>query len=99
MATYAELFELQKNRELRNKVTVAVIVAAEEIRAEAISQARENGKNEEIAQKIADGKVRKYLEENTLLAQKYVVDDSKTVKEILPEGATITKFIRYTLGA
>ena len=35
MATYAELFELQKNSELRNKVTVAVIVAAEAIRAEA----------------------------------------------------------------
>ena len=34
MATYAELFELQKNRELRNKVTVAVIVAAEDIRAQ-----------------------------------------------------------------
>ncbi|MCH7572277.1 MAG: translation elongation factor Ts [Planctomycetes bacterium] len=71
----------------------------EEIRSEAIKGAQESGKNEEIAQKIADGKVRKYLEENTLLAQKYVVDDSKTVKEILPADATITKFIRYTLGA
>ena len=71
----------------------------EEIRSEAIKGAQESGKNEEIAQKIADGKVRKYLEENTLLAQKYVIDDSKTVKDILPEGVTITKYIRYTLGA
>ena len=33
MATYAELFELRHNSELKNKVTVAVIVAAESIRS------------------------------------------------------------------
>lgn len=33
MATYAELFELRGNSGLKNKVTVAVIVAAEAIRA------------------------------------------------------------------
>ena len=33
MATYAELFELRSNSSLKNKVTVAVIVAAEAIRA------------------------------------------------------------------
>ena len=71
----------------------------EEIRAEAIKEAQEKGKNEEIAQKIADGKVRKYLEENTLLAQKYIVDDTKAVKDILPADTTIKTFIRYTLGA
>lgn len=34
MATYAELFELRNNSGLKNKVTVAVIVAAEAIRSE-----------------------------------------------------------------
>lgn len=70
----------------------------DEIRNEAITMAKESGKNEEIAQKIADGKVRKYLEDNTLLAQKYVLDDSKQVKDVIPASATIKKFIRYTLG-
>jgi translation elongation factor EF-Ts len=38
------------------------------------------------------------LQENTLLAQKFVMDESKTIQELLPEGTTITAFTRYTLG-
>lgn len=71
----------------------------ESIRREAIDEAKASGKNDEIAQKIAEGKVRKHLEENTLLHQKYVLDESKTVKEVLPSGVTITRFVRYTLGS
>lgn len=71
----------------------------EQIRANAIQEAKDTGKNEEIAQKMADGKVRKHLQENTLLAQKYVLDESVTVQEILPEGTTVKAFKRYTLGA
>ncbi|MCP3905471.1 MAG: translation elongation factor Ts [Planctomycetes bacterium] len=71
----------------------------DQIRSEAIAEAKESGKNDEIAQKIAEGKVRKFLQENTLLHQKYVLDETKTVKEMLPAGATIRTFIRYTLGS
>ena len=70
----------------------------EKIKSDAIQQAKDTGKNEEIAQKMAEGKVRKHLQENTLLAQKYVLDESKTVQEVLPEGATVKAFVRYTLG-
>lgn len=70
----------------------------EQIRADAIQEAKDTGKNEEIAQKMAEGKVRKHLQENTLLAQKYVLDEAKTIQELLPEGAKITAFTRYTLG-
>jgi len=69
------------------------------IRNEAISEAKESGKPDEIAQKIAEGKVRKFLEENTLLNQPYVLDESKTVRDVLPNGVNIKKFVRYTLGA
>ena len=48
---------------------------------------------------MAEGKVRKHLQENTLLAQKYVLDETKTVQEMLSEGTTITAFTRYTLGS
>ena len=71
----------------------------EQIRSDAIQEAKDTGKNEEIAQKMAEGKVRKHLQENTLLAQKYVLDESKTIQEMLPEGTTITAFTRYTLGS
>ena len=70
----------------------------EQIRADAIQQAKDTGKNEEIATKMAEGKVRKHLEENTLLHQKFILDESKQVKDLLPAGTTITAFIRYTLG-
>jgi len=71
----------------------------EQVRQEAIEEAKATGKPEEIAQKIAEGRVRKYLEENTLLNQKYVLDESKQIKDILPSGATVKTFVRYTLGA
>ena len=71
----------------------------EEIRQNAIEEAKKTGKPEEIAQKMSEGKVRKYLEENTLLHQKYILDESKMIKELLPEGVTIKAFIRYTLGS
>lgn len=69
------------------------------IRQEAIDEAKKAGKNEDIAAKMSEGKVRKYLEENTLVNQKYVKDETQTVKQILPAGAKIKKFVRYTLGA
>ncbi len=71
----------------------------ESIRNEALAEAKESGKNDEIAGKMADGKVRKYLEENTLMAQKYVLDESMTVADALGSDAKITAFVRYTLGA
>jgi elongation factor Ts len=69
------------------------------IREEALQEARESGKPEPIVAKIAEGKVRKFLEERTLLNQKYVLDETRTVREILPKGVTVTRFVRYTLGA
>lgn len=70
----------------------------EQIRADAIQEAKDSGKNDEIAEKMSEGKVRKHLQENTLLAQKYVLDESKTIQDLLPEGTTISAFTRYTLG-
>ncbi len=71
----------------------------DQIRNDAMQEAADAGKPPEIVQKIADGKVRKYLQDNTLLNQKYVRDDTKTIKQLLPPDVTITRFIRYTVGA
>lgn len=70
-----------------------------EIKAAAIEEAKQSGKPEEIAAKMAEGKVRKYLEDNTLLYQKYVLDESKTIKQLIGDGTKVKRFIRYTLGA
>lgn len=70
----------------------------DEIRANAIQEAQDTGKPEEIATKMAEGKVRKFLEESTLIKQKYVLDESIRVEDVLPEGCSITNFVRYTLG-
>ena len=64
----------------------------------ATEEAKQSGKPAEIAMKIAQGKMRKFFEENTLLGQKFVKDDKKAVKELLPAGVKITKFVRYQVG-
>lgn len=68
------------------------------VKSEAEKEAAATGKPPQIAQKIAEGKVRKFLEENTLLEQKFVRDDSKAIKELLPKGVKVLRFVRYTVG-
>lgn len=72
----------------------------DEVRRTAIAEAKETGKPEQIAQKMADGRVAKYLKENTLLDQPYVKDPTgkQAVKDLLPKDVTVKKFIRYTVG-
>jgi len=72
----------------------------EKVRAAAKEDALEQGKPENIIDKMIEGRVRKFLAENTLLGQKYVKDPEgkKTIRDLLPEGTTITKFVRYAVG-
>ena len=56
-------------------------------------------KPEAALRKIVEGKVNKSLSEQVLLEQKYLLDDSKTVKEVLKEkGNSVLKFVRYQVG-
>ena len=74
--------------------------ALDEVRKTAIAEAKQSGKPEPIAQKMAEGRVAKYLRENTLLDQPYVKDPTgkQAVKDLLPKGVTVKKFVRYTVG-
>lgn len=59
------------------------------------------GKPEEMISKIADGKINAYFKENTLLAQAFVKDGSKTVAEYLTSveaGLVVTDFKRLNIG-
>ena len=61
------------------------------------NQALQEGKPENIVDKIVEGRVQKYYKEVCLLEQAYIKDDKQTIKQILPEGATVEQFIRFTI--
>lgn len=64
-------------------------------------QARQEGKAEDMLEKIALGKLNKFYKENTLLNQSYIKDDKKTIGQLLNEsekGLTVTTFKRIKLG-
>jgi elongation factor Ts len=61
----------------------------------------QEGKPENIIDKIAEGKVKKFLKDNTLLNQESIKDGKKTVSQVLNEvenGLTVTSFKRCMLG-
>jgi elongation factor Ts len=63
-------------------------------------QAKEEGKPDDIVEKIAEGKLKKFYKENTLLNQPFIRDNNKTVSEYLKEQdpeLTVTAFERYSL--
>ena len=63
---------------------------------------KNSGKPEEIAQKISIGKMNKFLEENSLLTQAWVMEPKKKVQDVLKELAIsdlkIKEFSRIKIG-
>ena len=83
----------------RDTVPKEVIEKEGEIAREA---AIAEGKPEHIAEKIAEGKVEKFLKEVCLLEQPYIKDDKKTVEDLikeyiakLGENIQVRRFTRY----
>jgi elongation factor Ts len=63
------------------------------------AQAADSGKPPEIVEKMIEGRVRKYLAENSLTEQAFVKDPDTTVgKLVKAAGATIAGFTRYEVG-
>lgn len=69
------------------------------------AQALELGKPENIVDKIAEGKLNKFIKDNCLMSQPYVRDPDKTVSDLLNEliakigeNITIRRFVRYQVG-
>lgn len=62
-------------------------------------QAKESGKPIEIIEKMIDGRIRKFLEEITLLGQPFVKDPDQTVEKLLKaQNAMVSRFIRLEVG-
>ena len=69
------------------------------IKAEIIN----SGKPADMAEKIANGKINKFLDDNSLLSQIWIMDPKKKVKDILKETSTsdpikVLDFVKYKVG-
>lgn len=63
--------------------------------------ARQEGKPEEMLEKIAMGKLNKFFKENTLLSQAYIKDNKKSIEQMLNDiesGLTVNAFKRHALS-
>ena len=68
-------------------------------------QAKEMGKPDHVVPNIVEGKMTAFYEQTVLLDQKYVKDDSKTIRDLLDEVSAKTgekvvvrRFARFRLG-
>ena len=71
----------------------------------ALEQARESGKPENIIEKMVEGRIKKFMEENALLSQVFVIDGETKIEKLLEtksselnEDIVITRFTRMQLG-
>lgn len=86
----------------RNEVPSEILEKEKDIYKEV---ARKEGKPEQILDKIADGKLNKYYQENCLIEQASIKDNSKSVGDILNElnkknssNAIVKLFHRFHLS-
>jgi len=64
-------------------------------------QARNEGKAENMLDKIAEGKLNKFFKESTLMNQEFTKDSSKSVRQYLQsvdKDLVVTGFLRYALN-
>jgi len=67
-------------------------------------QLKKEGKPENIIDKILEGKIKKYYEENCLLEQAFIKDEDKKIKDLIQEkilkmgeNISVKRFTRYSL--
>ncbi|MDQ7090186.1 MAG: translation elongation factor Ts [Methylococcales bacterium] len=87
---------------LEEDVPAAVIAKEKEIISGRIKiEAEETGKSkpDAIIEKMATGRIKKFLSEITLVGQKFVKDDKVTVAELLKSNKTsVVRFSRFEVG-
>jgi elongation factor Ts len=105
--------ELAHELALQIAATSPLCVSEDQLPEEAIERERnvarnralEEGKPENILDKIVDGRIEKFKDEVVLLRQEYIRDSSKTVQDLLNEAVAsigenlvVRRFTRYELG-
>ena len=80
----------------KNEVPAELI---EKERSIAQQKAAESGKPADIAQKMVEGSVQKYLKEVALLDQPFVKDDKQSIEQLLKsKAASVAAFTMYVVG-
>jgi elongation factor Ts len=82
----------------RDQVSIEVIQQELEIYR---TQAKNEGKPDQVVEKIANGKLEKFYQEVCLTEQIFIKDSGKTVKDVLSEAGNnlaLKKFERFHLG-
>jgi elongation factor Ts len=105
--------EFAKNIAMHITATNPVSIRTEDVPKETIdkekeiyrAQVLEMGKPGQIADKIVEGKMKKYFKENCLMNQDYVRDSNITIEDLLNEmvakigeNITIKRFARFKIG-
>lgn len=96
-------------RDLAMQIAAAAprYVAPDDVPADELAKEREilaaqtaqEGKPEQIVAKIVEGRIKKYLDEITLLGQPFVKDPERRVRDLLAQhSATVRRFWRFELG-
>lgn len=105
--------EFAKNVAMQIAAANPVCLTSEEVPADLLAkekeifknQAMEEGKPEAIAEKIVEGRVKKFYKEICLLEQPFIKDDKVTIKDlmndligVIGENIQIGRFTRMALG-
>jgi elongation factor Ts len=105
--------ELAHNIAMQIAATNPIAIRREDVPEEVVArerdiyeeQAKNSGKPEAIIDKIVEGRLNKFFQENCLLEQAFIKDPDKCVKDLiteaiatLGENITINRFARYAVG-
>ncbi len=105
--------EFSRDIAMHIAATGPLAISREEISDEIISkekeifkeQALQSGKPENIVEKMVEGRLNKFFQENVLLEQNFVKDPDKTIQDLLNdtistlgENIEIKRFSRFQLG-
>ncbi len=99
--------DLRRDLAMHIAATSPRCVSAEDLPAEDVAKEREflseqaagEGKPPEIVAKMVEGRLRKYLNEITLLGQPFVKDPDVSVEKLLKQhAATVNGFVRFEVG-
>jgi elongation factor Ts len=89
----------QRPQYLRPADVPAAVQDAERKVIEAQTAEQAAGKPADIARKMVDGKLRKFLSEITLVGQAFVKDPDQTVEKVLAaRGGAVARFVRFEVG-
>jgi len=113
VAKNADFQEFAKDMAMQIAASNPLFVSVDEVPEDQIAnekdilrqQALNEGKPENIVDKMVEGRIRKYFEEVVLLEQAFIKDPDKKVKHLLEdinfkigEKISIRRFVRYELG-